>query len=265
MLGVGVPRVARAGGRGLRAGALMLAALTLAAAPAPPAAATQSARLRVAFAPERLGAPAAISLAVDIAGSGEALPSALTAIDFRYPSGFALSTSTLGLAACDPAALEASGPIACPANSRMGGGHAVVAFPLGPEMRTETAQIALFAGPSADGRLHMLIFALGEEPVYGQIVMSAVLLRGDLRFTVPLVPSLPASPDLAVVRLRVTVGGRLTYYERAAGRTIAFRPRGIALPRRCPRGGFRFAAMFSFLDGSRVGAQDLVRCPRRRR
>ncbi|HWG08480.1 MAG TPA: hypothetical protein VN672_05685 [Solirubrobacteraceae bacterium] len=95
--------------------------------------------------------------------------------------------------------------------------------------------------------------------------MSAVLVSGDLRFTVPLVPSLPGSPDVAVVQLRVTIGGKLTYYERSAGRTIPFRPRGIGLPRRCPRGGFRFAATFSFIDGSRVPAQTAVPCPQRPR
>lgn len=226
--------------------------------------AVQTATMSAKFTPEKLGSPTAISLGVDIAGAGETLPSALTGIDFHYPSGLALATSTLGLSACNQARLEAEGPPACPVNSRMGGGHAIVEFPLGPETRSETAQIAIFAGPSADGRLHMLIFAMGEEPVYGQIVMSAVLLSGDLRFTVPLVPSLPGSPDVAVVQLRVTIGGKLTYYERAAGRTIAFRPRGIGLPRRCPRGGFRFAASFSFLDGSRVPAKTVVACPPKR-
>jgi hypothetical protein len=227
------------------------------------AGAQQTARLSARFTPEKLGAPTAISLGVDIAGIGGALPSALTGIDFHYPAGLALATSTLGLAACNPARLEAEGPVVCPVNSRMGGGHALVEFPLGPETRTETAQIAIFAGPSADGRLHMLIFAMGEEPVYGQIVMSAVLLPGDLRFSVPLVPSLPGSPDVAVVQLRTTIGGNLTYNERANGRTIAFHPRGIGLPRRCPRGGFRFEASFSFLDGSHVPARTVVACPRR--
>jgi hypothetical protein len=245
--------------------ALVLSALILATGAASAADASQTARLSAKFTPEKLGSPTAISLGVDIAGAGETLPSALTGIDFRYPSGLALATSTLGLSACNPARLEAEGPPACPADSRMGGGKAIVEFPLGPETRSETAQIAIFAGPPSEGHLHMLIFAMGEEPVYGQIVMSAVLQSGELRFTVPLVPTLPASPDLAVVQLRVTIGGKLTYYERAAGSTLAFRPRGIGLPRRCPRGGFHFAATFAFLDGSRVPAHTVVACPRRRR
>jgi hypothetical protein len=249
---------------GAAVAALALSTLLLAASMTGAAYASQTVRLSAKFTPEKLGAPTAISLGVDIAGVGETLPSALTGIDFHYPSGFALATSTLGLTACDEAKLEAEGPRACPANSRMGGGSATVEFPLGPEIRAEPAQIAIFAGPPSEGHVHMLIFAMGEAPVYGQIVMSAVLLSGELHFTVPLVASLPASPDVAVVRLRVTIGGKLTYYERTAGRTIAFRPHGISLPQRCPRGGFRFAASFSFLDGSQVPASTLVPCPPKR-
>jgi hypothetical protein len=226
--------------------------------------ATETARLTAAFRPERLGAPTALSLGVDIASPGGGLPSALTGIDFNYPPTLAFATSSLGLASCSQPRLEVEGPAGCPANSRMGGGSAIVRFPLGPELREESAHIAMVAAPSTDGYLHVLIYANGEEPVYGQIVMTAVLLHGHLQFDVPLVPSLPGSPDVAVVRLRVTIGGNLTYYERARGRTVAFHPKGIGLPSRCPRGGFRFAATFSFLDGSRVPAGTVVGCPRRR-
>ncbi|HEV2924422.1 MAG TPA: hypothetical protein VGW98_10335 [Solirubrobacteraceae bacterium] len=250
-----------------RAGAALalLSALVLAAGATSAADASQTARLTAKFTPEKLGAPTALSLGVDISSAGGGLPSALTAIDFHYPPGLAFATSSLGLATCTQARLEAEGPSGCPANSRMGGGSAIVEFPLGPETREETAHIAMVAGPSPDGYLHVLIYANGEEPVYGQIVMSAVLLHGHLQFTVPLVPSLPGSPDVAVVQLRVTIGGNLTYEERIRGRTVTFRPKGIGLPRRCPRGGFRFAATFSFLDGSLAPAQTTVGCPRKQR
>jgi hypothetical protein len=249
-------------GRVRSAAATFATLVALGCAVAGAAGAAEQARLVAGFRPERLGAPTALSLGVDIAGIGGGLPSALTGIDFHYPAGLAFATSSLGLATCSQARLEAEGPSGCPANSRMGGGSAVVEFPLGPETREETAHIAMVAGPSSDGYLHVLIYANGEEPVYGQIVMSAVLLHGHLQFTVPLVPSLPGSPDVAVVRLRVTIGGNLTYEERIRGRTVTFRPKGIGLPSRCPRGGFRFAATFSFLDGSQVPAQTAVSCPR---
>lgn len=209
------------------AGAGIAVALWSAAAGA--AGAAEQTRLTAGFKPERLGAPTALTLGVDISSVGWGLPSALTGIDFHYPSGLAFATSSLGLATCSQARLEVEGPAGCPANSRMGGGSAIVEFPLGPETREESAHIALVAAPSADGYLHVLIYANGEEPVYGQIVMSAVLLHGHLQFTVPLVPSLPGlpsrcprgggAPTWRSSAWRVTIGGNLTYEERIRGRT----------------------------------------------
>ncbi|HEY2768057.1 MAG TPA: hypothetical protein VGI76_07350 [Solirubrobacteraceae bacterium] len=80
----------------------------------------------------------------------------------------------------------------------------------------------------------------------------------------PLVASLPEGPAVAVVRVHVTLGGRLTYYERAHGKLLAYHPRGIVLPRRCPHGGFRFAANFGFLDGTRASARLSERCSKQR-
>jgi hypothetical protein len=93
--------------------------------------------------------------------------------------------------------------------------------------------------------------------------MPTVLLPGHLRISVPLVASLPEGPDVALVSVHVTLGGALTYYERVHGRLVRYRPRGIALPSRCPRAGFRFAASFAFLDGTHSSASTVVRCPGR--
>jgi hypothetical protein len=92
--------------------------------------------------------------------------------------------------------------------------------------------------------------------------MSTLLTPGRLQLKVPLVPSVPEGPDVSVVRVDATLGGRLTYYEQAHGRMLAYRPRGIALPRTCPRGGFKFTAAFAFLDGSHASARTTVHCPR---
>jgi hypothetical protein len=46
-----------------------------------------------------------------------------------------------------------------------------------------------------------------------------------------------------------------------AGETLAYQPKGILLPRSCPRGGFPFSAQFTFLDGSTTSSQTTVRCP----
>lgn len=227
------------------------------------ASATQLTSISAGFSPERLGAHTAISLGFDVRTADGSLPSALTGIAFHYPPDLGIGTSGLGLATCSPDKLSLDGPKACPANSIMGNGSALVEFQVSPEVSEETAEIALVAGPSQNGYLKLLISATGTYPVAARIVMSTLLLPGQLRISVPLVPGLPEGPDVAVVRARVTIGGNLTYYERAHGRRVAYRPSGIELPRHCPRGGFRFRASFSFLDGAKTQAQTVVKCPRK--
>jgi hypothetical protein len=226
--------------------------------------ASQSARISAAFIPEKLGAPTTVSLGFQVASSGGGIPSALTAIDFRYPSDLGLATSGLGMASCAPATLEAHGPGTCPPNSLVGSGSALAKFQIGPEIFQEAASIGIVAGPSPDGYLRLLISATGVTPVAARIVMSTVLSAGRLRINVPLVPSLPEGPAIAVVAVHATLGGGLIYHERRHGKVVAYRPRGVELPRSCPRGGFRFAATFTFLDGSRALARTTVGCPARR-
>jgi len=110
--------------------------------------------------------------------------------------------------------------------------------------------------------VRLLVCATGLSPVIARVVMPSLLLAGDLKLTVPLVESLPGAPDVSVVQAHVTLGGHLTYYERRHGKTVAYHPRGVVLPRRCPRGGFRFSATFSFLDGTQAEARRTVACPR---
>jgi hypothetical protein len=224
---------------------------------------TQVTSISARFSPERLGAPTALSLGFDIHAVDGGLPSALTGIAFRYPPDLGIGTSDLGLATCDPLKLSLDGPKACPPNSIMGKGSALAKFQVSPEVSEETASIALVAGPSHNGYLKLLISATGTFPVATRIVMSTLLLPGQLRISVPLVAGLPEGPDVAVVRVNATIGGNLTYYERVHGRKVAYRPRGIELPRHCPRGGFRFDATFSFLDATKAHAQTVVKCPRK--
>lgn len=240
------------------------AALALCALLASSASATQTARISAAFVPERLGAPTTATLGFQIVAPAGQIPSPLTGLDFRYPADLGIATSGLGVASCDPARLEADGPSACPPNSIMGYGSASVEVPLGGEVVPETATIALVAGPSENGYLRLLVCATGLTPVAARIVMPTLLIAGHLHISVPLVPSLPEGPDVAVVRAQVKLGGHLTYYEHIGGRTVAYHPKGVVLPRRCPRGGFRFSATFAFLDGTQTRAQTAVRCPGRR-
>ncbi|HSZ12616.1 MAG TPA: hypothetical protein VK790_01100 [Solirubrobacteraceae bacterium] len=221
----------------------------------------QAAKLRASLTPERLGAATTVSLGIQITAKTR-VPSALRSIQLAYPRDLGLATSGLGLASCSPATLEALGAEACPADSRMGSGSAVVEIPVGPDIVKETVSLELFAGPSPDGRLHVLVYVSSVFAVHAEFVFSGVLLAGRLRIAVPLIPALPGAPDVAVTRMQVTLGGPLTYYERVHGRNLAYHPPGVGLPDSCPGGGFAFAATFAFADGSHARARTAVPCPR---
>jgi len=145
----------------------------------------------------------------------------------------------------------------------MGNGNAIGQIAFGADLVKETVQLALLAGPSPNGYLHLLVYARGKFPVEADVIMTAELLRGHLAITVPPIPSLPAAPYVAVTEMHLTLGGHLTYYEIVNGRRVAYHPVGVGLPSTCPRGGFRFAATFLLLDGERASSQAAVACPKR--
>ena len=196
----------------------------------------QSTTLTASFHPERLGGATSVSFAFAIKSPDGAVPSPLDGVEIRYPAGLGLATSGLGVATCEPTRLEASGPAACPADSRMGAGGAELRFQVGPQALQESASLALIAGPSPDGYLRLLIAATGTQPVAARVVMSTLLDEGALQITVPAVPSLPEGPDVAIVAVHATLGGSLIYYERrtrAHRRLPAARDRSArALPAR---------------------------------
>jgi hypothetical protein len=227
------------------------------------ASAVESASLNARFVPERLGAGTAMSVGFQI--SAAPAPPPLTGMDVAYPANLGLATSGLGVATCTGAVIETLGPTGCPANSKMGSGTAVVEIPIGPTLVTENVALVVFAGPSPDGHLHLVVSASGEFPVLALVVLTGVVRAGKLSITVPAIPSLPEAPYVSVAQMRITLGGNLTYYETVDGASVAYRPAGVGLPGRCPHGGFAFAATFAFLNGSRSSARTAVPCPRHRR
>jgi hypothetical protein len=232
--------------------------------------ASESASLTARLTPERLGQGTTLHFGFQINGAAGAMPSPLKELDVRFPEHFGIVTSGLGLATCTAAVLEALGPMGCPPDSFMGHGTAVAEVPFGQEVVEETAVIAVVRAPEQNGHTMLLFSAEGVTPVNASVIFTGALVSapapfgGDIRIAVPLVPSLPEGPDVVVTRAQSTIGpSHLTYYENAHGKRIAYTPKGIVLPGRCPRGGFPFAATFGFLDGSQTVAQTRVPCPRR--
>jgi hypothetical protein len=67
---------------------------------------------------------------------------------------------------------------------------------------------------------------------------------------------------VSIVSVQSTIGpNHLTYYKHVHGRRVPFHPVGIAVPERCPSGGFPFTASFVFQDGSTAEAATVIPCP----
>jgi hypothetical protein len=251
--------------------AVVVASLALAVVLAGVAGAAQTVRLRVGFAPDRPGARTTIHFGFTIDGPGGSPPSPLTSVNLHLPAHLGLVGTTLGLASCDPEALLLGGPRACPTNSRVGYGLANAEVPYGPEIvKEENVSVNAYYGAIEHGRITVIFFAEGWEPVYAAAVFPGELTEetgrysGSLHTTIPLIPSVPEGPDVSVSSFSSTLGPQhLTYYHHRHGRLVPFHPRGVAVPRHCPPGGYPFAADFSFQDGTRVTAHSAAPCPRR--
>jgi hypothetical protein len=252
--------------RETRLSVLLLLALSLWLAV--PAQASQSVKLNVALKPEQLGSGTTIVFGFVIAAQQSRVPAPLTALDLFYPANIGLVTSGLGLSTCSTNTLEALGPEGCPADSLMGHGSAVVEIPFGPDIIRETGLITTWMAPIQNGHLALLFCAEGEQPVQAQLIFTAGVLEapapfgGRLDTHIPIIETLPETPDASVVQLSATIGPMdITYYRRAHGKTIAYEPNGLLLPNSCPHGGFPFAATFAFLDGTHASARTSVPCP----
>jgi hypothetical protein len=252
----------------LAAAAALSVALLCALAPTAAQATSELASLNASFAPDRLGAPTTITFGFHLSTSEGTAPPPLTGLDLRMPAGMNYTTTTLGLAICQPAALLVKGLSGCSPNSRLGYGTAYVEVPFGTGAGHEIPEIQAISGPSPNGNLVVLFYANGLYPVDAQLEFSGEVLPDAGRFgsqlaaTVPLVQSVPGGPNVSIVSVTSTIGpSHLTYYKHVHGRRVSFHPRGVSVPERCPRGGFPFAAEFSFQDQSRTSAQTTVPCP----
>jgi hypothetical protein len=245
-------------------------ALLCPSAPAGAQAVSERASLHASFSPDRLGAPTTISFAFHLETTEGTAPPPLTSLDLRIPAGMNYTRTTLGLSICRPSALLAKGLAGCPPNSRLGYGSALVEVPFGIGAGHEIPEVQAVAGPSSSGNLVVLFYANGLFPVSAQLTFAGEVLPdsgafgSQLQTNVPLVASVPGGPDVSIVSVQSTIGpAHLTYYKHVHGRLVAFRPRGVAVPERCPRGGFPFAASFAFQDGSETTASTTVPCPAR--
>lgn len=151
----------------------------------------------------------------------------------------------------------------------MGYGTALAEIPFESETITETAKITTWMASIEEGHLGLLFLANAPTPIAAELIFPSQILNapppygGSLATTVPIVPTTPEGPDVAVTRLHTTLGPmHLTYYQTLHGKTTAYHPQGIRLPHTCPHAGFPFAATFTFLDNTHTSTHTTVPCPR---
>lgn len=246
----------------------LLATTALCAAVCGSASAAQSVTLHATLTPEQLGHGTTIGFSFTIATSTHEVPPPLTSAEISYPVELAFALSELGLATCSTGTLEVFGPDGCPANSLMGYGTALAEIPIGPSIARESAHVTIMRASNQAGHLALLIDVNAASPVSEQITFPGLVLPapapygGLLDMSIPLVPGLPGGPDVAVVQFRSTLGPlHLHYREDVHSHIVEYVPKGVPLPDKCPRGGFRFLARFAFQNGSHSQAAATVPCP----
>jgi hypothetical protein len=247
-----------------------LAAAVIAGLCMPSAAwASQKVSAEVKFSPYRLGASTTLRLGFHITSTGGGLPSPLTHITAVLPEDLGFAGSTLGAATCSAATLKARGPSGCPSDAVVGIGTAAFEVPFGPEILNETTYVTTFIAPGTGTHTNLLIYAEGRQPIAASVVFTGELHTGRLdgesgtlfETTVPLVTAAPGGPDVSVLRFETTFGpAHLNYYRYVHGKRVRYSPVGMTLPDRCPRGGFPFAASFTFADGTTVKQRPSVPC-----
>lgn len=228
--------------------------------------AAEAVKLNVGFSPDRAGASTTVLFGFNITTTTGAVPSPLVSLDIQLPVGVGLGN--LGLATCTASTLERAGPYACPPNSLMGTGNAIAEVPIGPEDLREPVTMWTFLAPPHEEHTTLVFYAVGSSPVASYVVFSGTLVPSSGQFgasldtVIPLTPTLPEAPDVAVTYMRSRLGPEgLTYYREANGKFVRYRPEGMTLPTRCPADGFPFAATFKFQDGTTDTATNTVPCP----
>jgi hypothetical protein len=213
--------------------------------------------------PDRLGARASLTFSIHYAGGEFGVPSAVRHSVLRFPAGMSLDIPRLR--ACTAARLRARGPSGCPAQSEIGSGHALAETHAGSQITTEEVELHAFLGPPEDLQPTFEIFAQGYTPLDESVVFTGTVLTAsapygeELELSIPPVPSLPLEPDASIVTFSLTVGAG---QQPEPARPHPPHPQStVSVPRRCPAGGFPFAAQFTYADGSDGEALARVPCP----
>jgi hypothetical protein len=122
-------------------------------------------------------------------------------------------------------------------------------------------------GPAVEDHPEVLFYVEALEPVSARLVLPGAVQEDvhpygeQLETSVPLIQTWPEGPDLALETFSSTIGPlHLTYFRELDGKTVPYYPHGIRIPRICPTGGYPFAALLNFQDGTHATAAYHVPC-----
>jgi hypothetical protein len=222
----------------------------------------------VAFTPDILGSPTNISGGASFASTipGE-IPQPAIGFTVKGPAG--LGINTVGTKTCTAAVLEATGPSACPAESKAGFGGGTGALKLGAQIIEEPFTLDFFLGNNTPGHIVLLIYVEAVSPVSIQLVFTANIVNEPKPYglgfhvNVPLIPTLPGASDASVLSTHVTIGAsNAAYYEKVHGKRKLVHIKGVIVPKTCPRGGFPFETEVSYEDNTTNVLKGTAPCPR---
>jgi len=238
--------------------------------PAVGAEASETLSFQASFTPDKLGAPANLSATAMFGSTEGAALSPVTRVTTYGPAGMALDVSGAGTCTVSPAVLEARGPDACPADSRIGFGKATGLQELAHERIPGPFTLEFFLAPRQQGHLVALVYVNAVSPASEQLVMVAREVRAPkpyglgVTFEVPIVPTIPGAPLGWVEHAFVTLGSaNVAYYRTIHGRRSLFHVKGIVVPKTCPSGGFPLELQVQDADGSSAAAKATIPCPSR--
>jgi hypothetical protein len=255
----------------------LAAALALCALAFPAAALAQTtASITAAFEPDKAGKPTTAHVEVTFTETLGGIPSPPREGVVHVPKNLIVNTE--GITTCSKAALEAQGVAGCPNTSLVGAGTAHIEAEIGGTIVQEDATVTPFLGSVAPGRIVLYLYGDGRTPINQQLVLTATVTgntKEGLTFTLPIpeIPTLPGAPAASVTHFSLWLGRQKVlsvhpgnrYYKTVKvhghKKKVRFLPLGIAVPKKCPAGGFPFVTTLTFADGSTFETTAKARCP----
>lgn len=218
------------------------------------AAPTTTASIHASFAPDRAGAKTSVTFAASFAGSEGSLPSPLRRVSIMLPLGLANAPQWPLTYGCSRAHLLAHGAQGCPAHSEIGTGNAQLEWLQDGRTRSESANLALFVGPT-DGGYTLQLLAEGLRPVHRRVVLWIELaaisapFSAGLEALVPSIPTLPGGSQASIVSFSVTVGRTSRPADGDREALARWGEMGLFVPKSCPVGGYPWVADFEYANG----------------